>query len=171
MHIKISPQEYHELKRAAAEARRPGVRWLIEVIKTAALSLESDIHAAEVVSSPHEAETVAHSPHSTVVASKAPKRIAAGKNGWPADPEARSAEMRRRMAVARGEAPTKQDGIYRDSNGHMIKDRALSEHRKKLWAKMTVKQRKERLAKMAAGKVKAAKTAAKVPVVKVESAA
>jgi hypothetical protein len=69
-------------------------------------------------------------------------------SGWPADPEERSREMKRRMAVA---AEKK------------AQPSALSIARKKAWAGLSVRDRKRRIAAMQAGKKK--------PTVKLEALA
>ena len=71
----------------------------------------------------------------------------AAKSGWPDDPEERSREMKRRQAVAREKRAAAAKGASA----------------KRRWAKMTVKQRREHLAKMQAGR--------KLPSVKMEPAA
>ena len=61
-------------------------------------------------------------------------------SGWPSDPAERSAEMKRRMAVAAAKKKTL--------------DNDLSKHRKKEWAKMSPAKKKARLDAMAAGRQK-----------------
>jgi len=70
----------------------------------------------------------------------------AGKSGWPDDPAERSAEMKRRMAVAKGLAKAKQPKPQQPS--------ALSLERKKAWAALSPRKRKARLAAMIAGRHK-----------------
>jgi hypothetical protein len=72
-------------------------------------------------------------------------------NGWPADPEARRLEMKRRMAVARGKKA--EPKVPTNEHGHVIHDVALSRQRKAAWAALSPKKRRERLAKMAAGRL------------------
>jgi hypothetical protein len=70
----------------------------------------------------------------------------AAKSGWPDDPEERSREMKRRLAVAREK-----------------KTAAKGAGAKRYWDNMSVRERRERLAKMQAGRKK--------PSVKMEPAA
>jgi hypothetical protein len=74
-------------------------------------------------------------------------KAAPGRSGWPDDPEERSAEMKRRKAVA--EAKKKRAKIGKSA--------------KKRWETMSFKQRKERLAALAAGKIKAMKARKRQP--------
>jgi hypothetical protein len=79
---------------------------------------------------------------------KNPKRVKGSQGPWKdMTPEERSIEMRRRMAVARGEKPARKQA-------KPVKDSALSQERRKAWAALSPKKRKERLAKMAAGRQK-----------------
>jgi len=63
------------------------------------------------------------------------------RGGWPADPKERKAEMARRV----------------NARVAKVRGRKISEAQKSAWAGMSVRQRKARLAAMAAGKAEQAK--------------
>ena len=88
---------------------------------------------------------------------KTVREVIDGRNryGWPADPEERKAEMKRRLA-ARGRKLQPKDPGHPD---HERWRANLSKARKKAWAAMTPRQQKERLRKMAAGKLPVARLA------------
>lgn len=65
-------------------------------------------------------------------------------SGWPADPEERRREMKRRMA-RRGKVSAKKSSIEQTVA-------RMSKSAKASWARMSPRKRKERLAKMAAGR-------------------
>ena len=72
---------------------------------------------------------------------KALPTVKLAKSGWPADPEERSREMKRRLAVAREKA----------------KRAAMSEGAKKRWNEMSPARKKEWLASMQRGRQQSAK--------------
>jgi len=76
----------------------------------------------------------------------------------PADPEARSREMKRRIAVSRGKAVPKSATHPRDRNHpeHAAWLRKMKRAQKKRWEAMTPIVREAQLATMAAGRSKAA---------------
>jgi len=79
----------------------------------------------------------------------------ARKSGWPADPEERSREMKRRQAVTakkRKKAPQIHDTIAK-----------LRKKARASWARLTPRERKARVAKMLAGRL--AKTNKELPAV------
>ena len=90
-----------------------------------------------------------------------PRRKAAS-SGWPADPEERSLEMKRRQKVAA--LKKGKSGHPRDPNhpGHAEWLKKTGRAAKKRWRNMSVRDRKARLAAMAAGRQK--------PVVQLEKA-
>jgi hypothetical protein len=69
-------------------------------------------------------------------------------SGWPADPEARSAEMKRRMAVAKAKLKPQ----HPDSEQHEAWLTKLRADRKAAWAKLSPRKQQERVAKMLAGR-------------------
>lgn len=78
-----------------------------------------------------------------------------GKSGWDAmTPEQRSAEMKRRQAVARAKRGEKIKGLGHPRNpdhpGHDAWVRKMTESNRKHWASLTPKKRKERVASMLA---------------------
>jgi hypothetical protein len=79
-------------------------------------------------------------------------------SGWPADPEARRAEMRRRMQVAaakNGQALVSKVDNHPRSPGHPGHAKwvaKMKKTRKKAWAVMTEAQRKEQVQRMVAGR-------------------
>ena len=87
-------------------------------------------------------------------------------SGWPSDPDERKLEAQRRMKVrAQNKATHPRDVNHPDHAAFVAKASAAAKAR---WGKMSVRARKERLALMAAAKVK--KKKAKAPVVKLEVA-
>jgi hypothetical protein len=82
--------------------------------------------------------------------------------GWPADPEERKAEMRRRMKVrAAKKATHPRDPNHPEHEQWVAK---MSAATKKRWGKLSVRAKKERLARMQAGRKHNA------PIVKLEVA-
>jgi len=84
-------------------------------------------------------------------------------SGWPADPDERRAEMLRRMQVAAGKAKpvTKKSTEYVGSPNHPRHPdhpehakwlAKMKRSQRKAWDALTPAQRKERLAKMVAGR-------------------
>jgi hypothetical protein len=92
--------------------------------------------------------------------------VAKGRNGWPDDPEERSAEMKRRMAVAKENKRLTPEGLAN-----------LRKIRRRSWKNKTPEERAAWQAKMAAGKAKARRAKRKAerdavsPVVRLEKTA
>lgn len=81
----------------------------------------------------------------------------AANSGWAGmTPEQRSAEMKRRIAVARGEAEPRRRRKAPPKSEAGSKQQKLSKHQKALWAGLTPAQRKRRLNRLAEGRRRAA---------------
>jgi hypothetical protein len=72
-------------------------------------------------------------------------------SGWPADPEERRAEMRRRQAVAKAKRTAKLHPRDAAHPGHAAWVEKIGKVQRARWKKMTPRERNERLAKMQAG--------------------
>jgi len=72
--------------------------------------------------------------------------------GWPADPAERKLEAQRRMQVRLAKRAKATHPRHPDHPDHAAWVKSVSAAQKKKWAGMSNKQRKERLAQMAAGK-------------------
>jgi len=85
-----------------------------------------------------------------------PKAIAGAKlpSGWPADPEERKREMQRRIAN-RGKlkqaAKATEPAIAQDPDRNKFRKK-MSKISKRRWASMSVRERKQRVAAMMAGR-------------------
>ena len=93
-----------------------------------------------------------------------PRGPASGRRGWPEDPEERSAEMRRRMAMRNQEAKAANHPRHPDHPDHEKFIAKLKKARSKVWASMTPEQQKAHLAKMQKGKKRAKKQQALAPI-------
>lgn len=76
-------------------------------------------------------------------------------SGWPADPAERSAEMKRRRAVAEKKKNAKLHPRDKSHPEHAAWVAKMKKVQQKFWKGLTVAQRKERIAKLAASSMKA----------------
>jgi len=120
-------------------AMRPGIVHSIELLQRWLAETDQMIEAARTPAGPGRRE-----PIKKRVKVEVDQEVALAKSGWPADPEERRAEMKRRMAVR---------------NVKKMKAR-LSRAAKKRWAAKSPAERRAHMAKMAAGRQ------GKTPVVK-----
>lgn len=137
-----------ELRHYAASgmaAYLPGMVYMIEIMQR-----ELDAMRARLVSLQEPRRKMGRPPKAIVGAKLA--------SGWPADPEERSAEMKRRMQ--------NRDSKRRQRAAKAVKPQTteLSKQRKKAWAALSPAKKKKRLAAMLAGKGK------RIPVLKLEAA-
>jgi hypothetical protein len=100
-----------------------------------------------------------------------PKAIAGEKlaSGWPADPEERKAEARRRMQNRDSKrrqraAKAAKSMVSKDSPDHDKFRKKMKQAAKRRWANMSFKERKAKLAAMRAGRKQK-----KAPVLKLEA--
>jgi hypothetical protein len=86
------------------------------------------------------------------------------KSGWPADPEARSAEMKRRQAVARANKAN-AEGLHPRDEGHPDHDKwraKLTKARKRQWAQKSPAERHAWQERMAAARRKQKRESARL---------
>jgi hypothetical protein len=122
--MKVNPEQNRYAAMGVA-ALLPGMQYTIEVMQAKLDEMRALLaHVQESGAQPE------------------PKSPRGGASWASLTPEERSTEMRRRMAVARGEAKPRTS----------VQSTALGRQRQKEWAAMSPRKRKERLAKMLAGR-------------------
>jgi len=154
MKTKTTDTEILHYAQMGKAALLPGMVKMLDLMQRQIDQLRAEINGASATPRHVEGATKLGRPRRNVEAIKG-----RASSGWPSDPEARSAEMRRRQEVAEAKRRAKLHPRNPEHPGHAAWVASIGKATRSRWKKMTVAERKERLAKMAAGQARSKPTA------------
>lgn len=163
--MKTANDEVQRYAQMGMAALLPGMQHMLDLMQRQLDAMRLELSAAQ------EPQKKLRRP---LKAAEAPAPAPArNPSGWPADPDERKKEMARRMqardAKRRQRAQAHPKSIAaKDHPQHEKFVKIMRQASKRSWDNLTPKQRKARLAKMAAGRK--AKQAAPIPMIKMATA-
>jgi len=152
--MKTTNDEIQQYARMGKAALLPGMMKMLDLMQRQIDELRAELNGAESRPRRVEGETKRGRPRKHVEAIEG-----RASSGWPADPAARSAEMKRRIKVARAKKNAKLHPRDINHPDHAAWVARMKKVQNSFWKKLTVAERKARLEKMMAGRKPSVKLA------------